>query len=62
MPTVLLATERFVELGEMVAGDLGMPDARIVAVPHPLGGTAVEVVESWADAVLDAVIGQIMGT
>ena len=50
---VVLTTEKFEELTRSVANSLGMPKARIVVVPHPLGGTEEEVIISWVESALD---------
>ena len=48
-------------LTDQVAASLGQPDARIVEVPHPLGGTDVESVERWADAAVEEVLQLLTG-
>jgi hypothetical protein len=56
IPTVVLTTTRLEELTRAVAADLGLANARIVVVPHPLGGTDPATVESWAEDVVDQTI------
>ncbi len=53
MPAVVFTTEKFKELTRSAASSLGMPKARIVVVPHPLGGTEEEVIVSWVESALD---------
>ena len=53
VPTVVFTTEKFKELTHSAANSLGMPMARIVVVPHPLGGTEEEVVIGWVETALD---------
>ena len=53
VPAVVFTTENFEELTRSAANSLGVPKARIVVVPHPLGGTEKEVVASWADSAID---------
>ena len=53
VPAVVFTTEKFEELTRSVATSLGMPKARIVVVPHPLGGTEEEVIISWVESALD---------
>jgi len=53
VPTVVFTTEKFKDLTRSVANSLGMPKARIVVVPHPLGGTEEEVVISWVESALE---------
>lgn len=55
-PTVVFTTTKFEQLTRTVAGSYGMPDLRIVTVPHPLGGTDEETILRWADAAVDDVI------
>ncbi len=43
VPAVVFTTEKFKELTRSAANSLGMPKARIVVVPHPLGGTEEEI-------------------
>ena len=53
VPAVVFTTENFEELTRSAANSLGVPKARIVVVPHPLGGTEKEVVASLADSAID---------
>jgi hypothetical protein len=53
VPAVVFTTEKFKELTRSAASSLGMPKARIVVVPHPLGGTEEEVIMSWIESALD---------
>ena len=32
-----------------MARELRIPDARVVVVPHPIGGTPESTLDSWAD-------------
>jgi len=53
---VVLATAPFAQLATASARNLGLPDARIVAVPHPLGGTDEAIVSEWAEAAVDEIV------
>lgn len=53
---MVFTTQRFEELTRTVADTLGLPDARIVVVPHPLGGTDPAIVEGWADEAVEATL------
>ena len=53
---MVVTTTEFERLTRTVAETLGLPDARIVVVPHPLGGSEPAVVETWADDALESVI------
>lgn len=56
LPTVVATTTHFVDLTRRVADGFGLPDARVVVFPHPLGGTDHATIRSWADAAVDDVI------
>lgn len=56
---MVLATTRFEVLTRTVARSLGLPDARVVVVEHPLGGTDPETVLRWADAAVDEFLGHL---
>lgn len=49
----MVTTTKFRALTDQVAASLGQPDARILAVQHPLGGTDTDTVEAWADAAVE---------
>ena len=53
---MVLATLPFAHLATASARNLGLPDARVVSVPHPLGGTDEATVAAWADASVDDII------
>jgi hypothetical protein len=55
MPTVLLATKPFEPMARGAAGAHDLPDARIVAIAHPLGGIDEEAVRARAVSAVDAV-------
>ena len=42
-----------------MARALRFPDARIVVVPHPIGGTPETTLDTWAEAALDDVERQL---
>jgi hypothetical protein len=54
--TVVLATVPFAQLATASAQNLGLPDARVVAVPHPLGGTDEDTVAEWGAAAVDGIL------
>ena len=45
-PTVVVATEKFAGLARQAAEQSGLPDARIVAVEHPIGEVEREGLET----------------
>jgi hypothetical protein len=55
IPTVLLATKPFEPMARGAAGARDLPDARIVAIPHPLGGIDEDAVRARAVSAVDAV-------
>jgi hypothetical protein len=55
VPTVLLATKPFESMARGAAGARDLPDARIVAIPHPLGGIDEDAVRARAASAVDAV-------
>jgi hypothetical protein len=58
---VVFTTTKFELLTNKVAANFGLPDARIVVVDHPLGGTDEDTIRRWADASVEAVIAQLTG-
>ena len=58
---MIVTTERFRLLTDQVAASLGIPDARIVQVDHPLGGTDEATVLYWADAAVEPTLHHLTG-
>ena len=59
VPTVAVGTEPFIDEALEQARLLGMPDYRMVWVPHPVQLLDRADVERLADAVLDAVVAAL---
>lgn len=57
----MVTTSKFRGLTDQVAATMGLPDARIVEVAHPLGGTDEETVRGWADAVVEETLRLLTG-
>ncbi len=57
---MVFTTEPFEVLTTSAADSLGLPEARIVVVPHPLGGTDEATVVAWAEAVVDRLV-EVLG-
>ncbi len=57
---MVFTTTQFEALTRSVAAALGLAEARIVVVPHPLGGTDPATVEEWADASIDATMSLLL--
>ncbi len=58
---MLVATTAFDALASEVAVTLGMPDVRIVAVEHPLGGAGKAAVIDRADAAVEQALRLLTG-
>jgi hypothetical protein len=56
VPTVMICTDEFHQLGREEAGSLGMPTLPIALVPHPLGGQQPEHIQTKADKALEQVV------
>lgn len=56
---MVVTTTRFEQLTRTVAERLELADARVVVVPHPLGGTDEATIESWARDAVDDLIQQL---
>jgi hypothetical protein len=61
-PTVVVTTTRFLDLTNRVAANFGMPDARVVVVDHPLGGTDEATIVAWAEAAVERAVALFTGT
>ena len=56
IPTVVVTTTGFRNLTEQVALALGVPDARMVVIDHPLGGIEEPAVLVRAQSVIEDVL------
>ena len=59
---MLVATTAFEALAAEVAATLGLPDVRIVAVDHPLGGADETTVIDRADAAVEQTLRLLTGS
>ena len=57
---MVFTTEPFEVLTASAADSLGLPEARIGVVPHPLGGTDQATVIGWAEAAVDRLV-EVLG-
>ena len=57
---MVFTTELFEALTTSAADSLGLPEARIVVVPHPLGGTDQAKVVGWAEVAVDRLV-EVLG-
>jgi hypothetical protein len=53
---VVIATDEFEALARESTRSQGLPGARIVSVPHPIGGIGEEALRSRAELAADAVL------
>ncbi len=60
IPTAAVATEPFVDEALQQARLLGMPDYRMVYVPHPVQLLTTEALHSYADAVLEEILDRLI--
>ena len=59
--TAAVATEPFVDEALEQARVLGMPDYRMVFVPHPVQLVALDELRAYADAAFDAIVARLIG-
>jgi hypothetical protein len=55
-PTVVVTTTRFEPVATTLSAAQGLPDARRLVLPHPIGGTPEPTLHQWADAAADQLI------
>jgi len=60
-PTVVVTTTKFEPIALTMASSFGLPETRILVLPHPLGGTDEATLHTWADAATDRLIGLYTG-
>jgi hypothetical protein len=53
---VVVATAAFADLAREAARDLGIPEARIATVVHPIGGVDEEVLRDRADGAIEEIV------
>ncbi len=56
VPTVMVCTDEFSQLGRNEAESLGLPYLPIVLVPHPLGGQKQDQILEKAEKSIDQVV------
>jgi hypothetical protein len=61
IPTAVVGTEPFIDEALEQARVLGMPDLRIVTVPHPVQLLTHEQVDELADRALAEVVARLTG-
>lgn len=60
-PTVLICTDVFAGLAEVIARQAGLPTIRIAEVEHPIGGQPPQQIAAKADAVVKSVVAHFVG-
>jgi hypothetical protein len=61
IPTAAVATEPFVDEALEQARLLGMPDYRMVFVPHPVQLLSLDELQALADGVFDEIVARLAG-
>jgi hypothetical protein len=56
VPSAVICSEPFVQLGRTQSRVLGVPDLPLVIIKHPLGGLALDDVKARADAALPQIL------
>ena len=59
VPTAAVATEPFVDEALEQARLLGMPDYRLVYVPHPVQLLSIEELRGYADRAFDEIVARL---
>lgn len=59
IPTAAVATEPFVDEALEQARLLGMPDYRMIYVPHPVQLLSIEKLHSYADRAFEEIIARL---
>jgi hypothetical protein len=60
-PAVVVTTTRFEPIATTLSASLGLPAARLLVLPHPIGGTDEPTLHEWADAAADRLIALFTG-
>jgi hypothetical protein len=60
-PAVVVTTTEFRPVAETMAQHFGLPDLRIVVLPHPIGGTDPDTLATWAQDAVDTVLSLCTG-
>ena len=56
-----IATDEFEGLARQAARAIGLPEARIASVAHPVGGVSEATLDGRADAIVDSVLALFCG-
>jgi hypothetical protein len=55
-PSIVVTTTQFAPIAETMSEHFGLPDARRLVLPHPIGGTDEVTLTTWADDAVDAAL------
>lgn len=55
-PAVVATTTHFETVARTLARSFGLPETRLLVLPHPLGGTDADTLRSWAEAATDELL------
>jgi alkanesulfonate monooxygenase SsuD/methylene tetrahydromethanopterin reductase-like flavin-dependent oxidoreductase (luciferase family) len=58
-PSVMIASDVFVDAAEKQAAALGLPEVRRIFVPHPIQDATDDEMRAKADAIIDQVIAAL---
>jgi len=56
LPSVVVTTEKFAPIATSMAVHFGLPETRILVLPHPFGGTPADTLRGWAGAAVDDLV------
>ena len=62
IPTAAVATEPFVDEALEQARLLGMPEYRMIYVPHPVQLLSLDELHGYADRVFEQIVDRLTGT
>ncbi len=57
VPSVVICSEPFLQLGRTQSRVLGVPDLPLVIIKHPLGGISMDDVKARADSAFPQLLG-----
>jgi hypothetical protein len=58
-PAIVVTTTKFEPIAETLAAQFGLAEARLLVLPHPIGGTDRETLFEWGDQGVERVIGLV---
>jgi hypothetical protein len=55
-PAVVMTTTQFEQVSQTLAKSFGLPDSRLLVLPHPFGGTDEATLDEWAKGATDTLL------